>query len=237
MSGYAGLEPHGSIEQVFGDVYFVSGRRRWDFQNMLWQFSRNMTVVRDGGELTLFNAVRLGDDGLAKLESLGNVTNVVQLGALHGIDDAFYKDRYQATYWALPGGGQESVTVDERLEAGGAVPVSDGSLFVFEQTNIPECILRLDRDGGIVIACDALQNWNEPDEFFSEDSKNVMTEMGFFQKANIGPVWMQAAEPQAADFERLKQLSFRHALCGHGEPLRDTAHEDYAATFNRIFGI
>jgi len=62
-----------------------------------------------------------------------------------------------------------------------------------------------------------------------------MTGMGFFTPANVGPVWLQAAEPEAADFSRLKALSFKHALCGHGEPLRDNAHEAFSATFNRLF--
>jgi len=64
-----------------------------------------------------------------------------------------------------------------------------------------------------------------------------MQKMGFFTPANLGPVWAQAASPAGDDFSRLKALSFKHALCGHGEPLRDTAHEDYTATFNRMFSI
>ena len=61
--------------------------------------------------------------------------------------------------------------------------------------------------------------------------------MGFFTPANLGPVWVQAAAPQGQDFARLKDLNFNHAVCGHGEPLRDTAYEDYSATFNRMFAV
>jgi len=82
-----------------------------------------------------------------------------------------------------------------------------------------------------------LQNWTKPDEFFSDDSRNMMQDMGFFTPANLGPVWVQAAEPKADDFSRLKELTFKHALCGHGDPLRDTAQEDYSATFKRVFSI
>ena len=59
--------------------------------------------------------------------------------------------------------------------------------------------------------------------------------MGFFTPANIGPVWLQAAEPAAEDFNRLKTLNFRHVLCGHGQPLLNSAKEDFNATFSRLF--
>ncbi|WP_236860683.1 hypothetical protein [Candidatus Reidiella endopervernicosa] len=64
-----------------------------------------------------------------------------------------------------------------------------------------------------------------------------MEKMGFFTPANLGPVWVQAATPGGDDFARLKELSFKNVLCGHGEPLRDSAHEDYSATFKRMFSI
>ncbi|MHA6263296.1 hypothetical protein ACXYMO_08850 [Arenibacterium sp. CAU 1754] len=205
--------------------------------DMDWQFSRNMTVVRDGDDLTLFNAVRLSKDGLKQLEQLGKIANVVQLGGLHGVDDAFYRDTYGATYWAQPGAGQEGVPVDRELVVGGDLPVSGAELFTFRTTKVPECIFRLDRDGGVLIACDALQNYLEPDEFFSEQSAQVMTEMGFFTPANVGPVWMQAAEPGGEDFKRLSGMSFKHAFCGHGAPVMDTASQEYAATFKRLFDV
>ena len=237
LADYTPGLPHGNIEEIFANVFFVRGTRRWDFQNMMWQFSRNMVVVREGEHLSIINSVRLDDDGLSSLDVLGRVENLIKIGGLHGVDDSFYKDRYDATYWGLPDMVQEGVQIDRELLPDGKLPISDGSLFIFQTTKVPECILLLERNGGVVIACDALQNWIAPDEFFSDESSAVMTEMGFFQKANIGPVWRQVAEPGGEDFSRLKKLSFRHALCAHGDPLIDTAHQDFCATFHRIFGI
>ncbi|GGB93588.1 hypothetical protein GCM10011352_19550 [Marinobacterium zhoushanense] len=228
---------HGSVEEVFPDVFFVSGAMETVLQGMDWQFSRNMTVVRDGERLILVNSVRLNDEGLAELDRLGRVTDVVRLGCLHGRDDEFYVQRYGAQYWAMPGMEHEAGLEARTLTPDGPLPISDASLFQFQTTQLPEGILRLDRAGGIVIACDALQNWLSPDEYFSNSSRELMQNMGFFTPANLGPVWAQAAAPQGDDFTRLKSLSFKHALCGHGEPLRDTAHEDYLATFNRMFGV
>ncbi len=237
MNQYPEALPHSEIAELFPDVYFVKGTRVWDFQNLRWQFSRNMTIVRENGNLSLFNTVQLDNAGLVALDKLGKVENIVKIGSLHGIDDAFYAERYGATIWALPGMPLDNVTSGKELVPGGDMPVSNASLFAFETTNMPEAIMVLDRDGGIAIACDALQNWYEPDEFFSEESTEVMKVMGFFHKANVGPVWMQVTEPDASDFKRLKQVKFSHALCGHGEPLIGTAQEDFAATFKRLFKV
>ena len=230
--------PHGELEEVFPDVFFVTGTMQTVLMDAHWHFSRNMTVVRDGKALTLINAVRLDDKGLAKLDALGRVANVCKIGSLHGQDDAFYKSRYGATFWALPGMQHEhGLTADKELAPGGEMPFAGCSVFVFRTTKLPECILRIDRAGGILVACDSLQNWVAPDAFFSDESRRMMKEMGFFQAANLGPLWMKVNEPQAQDFVRLRELSFRHALCGHGAPLRDTAKQDYAVTFQRLFGV
>jgi hypothetical protein len=238
MSTFAPAMPHGDIEEVFDDVFFVTGTMRSVFGGANLQYSRNMTIVRDQGELTLINAVRLDDAGLAALDHLGKVTNVVKLGAMHGLDDAFYVDRYRARLWAVRGLEHESgLPTDVELAPGGPMPFSGCSLFVFETSSKPEGVLRLDRDGGILIGVDALQNWRAPDRFFDESSIALMRQFGFFQPANVGPGWRQAYKPQASDFARLKQLSFRHVLCAHGEPLRDTAHAEFSDRFQREFGV
>jgi hypothetical protein len=229
---------HGSIKEIFPDLFFVSGAMETVLQDMEWRFSRNMTVVRDGERLIIINSVRLGEEGLVQLERLGKVTDVVRLGSLHGRDDPFYVDRYAAHYWAMPSMEHETgLKATQTLIQEAPLPISDASLFEFRTTRIPEGILHIDRAGGVLIACDALQNWLAADEFFSDSSRDLMQQMGFFTPANLGPVWVQRAAPGVDDFSRLKGLSFKHALCGHGEPLYDTAHEAFSETFERMFGI
>ena len=195
-----------------------------------------MTVVRDGEALTLVNTVRLDDDGLAALDRLGKVTHVVRIGSMHGIDDAFYVQRYGARLWGLPGmkhaGGRKADTL---LGAGGETPFSDGTVFVFDTPALPEAVLRIDRDGGILVSCDSLQNWSEADRFFDEATAQKMTAFGFIQPANIGPGWLRTAKPRLDDFEKLESLEFRHLLPAHGTPLHDVAREKLRATFDRVF--
>ena len=227
---------HGPLQEVFPDVFFVTGTMRAIFGEVEWQFSRNMTIVRDRGQLTLINTVRLNDEHLEQLEDLGKISHVVRIGSLHGVDDAFYVDRYSADYWAVPGMTHEAGLVPNReIGRNGETPFEGCTVFLFSTTALPEAILIIERAGGIAVASDALQNWIQPDAHFAEPTVERMQSMGFFQKANVGPVWMQMAQPGADDFSRFQQHSYRHALCGHGEPLRDSAHEDFGATFQRLF--
>jgi hypothetical protein len=230
--------PHGQLREIFAGVFFVSGAMETVLRGVHWHFSRNMTVVRERDALTLINSVRLNDAGLAQLDALGRVANVVKIGSMHGRDDAFYKARYGATIWGLPGMQHEhGLTTDKELASDGETPFAGCSVFRFRTTKLLECILHIDRAGGILVACDALQNWLAPDEFFSDESRAMMADMGFFQPANLGPLWMQINKPLGQDFVRLREWSFRHVLCGHGAPLRDSAKEAYTATFQRVFGI
>lgn len=230
--------PHGKIEEVFPNVFFVTGTMKTVLMGGHWHFSRNMTIVRAGDALTLINTVRLVEPSLAELEKLGRVVNVVKIGSLHGRDDAFYVSRYGAKFWAAPGMTDEhGLTPDEELVPDGETPFAGCSVFAFRSTKLPEIIVRIDRAGGILVAADALQNWVAPNEFFSDESRAKMSDMGFFQSANLGPLWMQVNEPRGDDFARLGQLSFRHALCGHGDPLRGEAKEAFSDRFSKVFGI
>jgi hypothetical protein len=51
--------PHGDIQEIFPDVFFVKGQIKFDNQGNTAQFSRSMTIVRDNGSLTIINSVRL----------------------------------------------------------------------------------------------------------------------------------------------------------------------------------
>lgn len=225
--------PHGDIVQVFSDVFMVTGTNKVTHEGRELQHSRNMIIVRDRGKLSLINTVRLGQEGLARLEALGTVDKVLRIGVFHGRDDAFYVEKYQAALWALPGmQDQHGCTVDVTFTPQGEKPFSDCSLFVFETARFPEGIIHLNQNSGILISCDSLKNWVGPDSYFNKETAEQYEKQGFFGKATVSKVWKEAMGVQNSDFHGVKALSFKHLLTAHGAPLLHTAHEDVLRTLD-----
>lgn len=225
--------PHGDIQEIFPDVFLVTGVMKL---KPAFQFDRNMVILRQDGELVLINSVRLTEPGLEQLEALGKVAHVIKLGHFHDRDDAFYVHRYGARFWALPGHTHTpGLRPDVEITADTQLPLRDARLFQFQTTEKPEGILHLQRHGGILVACDSLQNWASPGPLFNALSRVAMRLMGFIKPANVGPAWRKSMKVRKEDFDRLQKLSYRHVLGAHGTPVKDTAHEQYGATFARLF--
>ncbi len=228
------LLPHGPLEPLFDDVWTLQGAA--DMAPLV-RLTRRMTVVRSEGELTLINAVRLSDAGRAELDALGTVRNVVRIG-VHGMDDAWYADTYDAVLWALPdvenGHGRP---IAERLSED-HLPFPGCALFTLELTNKPEAAL-LHTGHGLLITCDSVQNW-ESTEGCSLMAKAVTHLMGFMKPAQLGPPWRKMMTPTGGtlrpDFERLHALDFQHLVGGHGVPLRDHAKERLGESIERELG-
>jgi hypothetical protein len=228
--------PHGEIQEIFPDVFFVKGQSKFEAQGTVIQFTRAMTIIRDSGRLTLVNSVRLGEEGLEALDRLGKVENVIRLGANHGRDDAFYSDRYKVPVWALSGTQHDRpVKTEATLIPGNEGPIKDASVVVFKSIPAPEAVLYISRSGGIVVSCDSLQNMTGPDEFFDEQSTEIMKKAGFFRSGNIGPAWRARLKPDVSDFERILVLEFKHLLPSHGDPLLDDAHRVVSQTVKDIY--
>ncbi len=214
---HAPVQQHGKLTQVFSDVWLVTGSMR---AGAGVTFTRNMTVVRDGQRLVLVNSVRLDSATEAELERLGKVTDVVRLGGFHGLDDPYMKERFGATMWA-PANIRKPYVEYRTLEPG-ACPISDATPFLFSAAREADAALILARDGGILISCDSFQNWTTYDGC-SLLARVVMRVMGF-GPAVIGKPWAKRMGPGVrADFARLREQPFVHALSGHGTPIRDDA--------------
>ncbi len=230
--------PHGEIRQIFDDIFFVSGTNKTVHDGVQLQHSRNMIIVREEGKLSLINSVRLTDTGLIALEKLGQVDKVIRIGAFHGRDDAFYVHKYQAALWALPGmHDQHGCHIDVEFTAQGQQPFANCSLLIFATATFPEAVIHIKQHDGILLSCDSIKNWLGTDEYFSEQTAAAYQEQGFFGKATISKIWQQAMAVKATDFERLKELSFRHLLSAHGEPLLDTAYQDVLDTIKQEYGV
>src|SRR6185369_1620482 len=127
-------------------------------------------------------------------------TDVIRLAANHGMDDPFYRDRYQAKVWAVSGQRytagfnanapdvyfEPDVAIDERTE----LPLAGARLYAIRSTP-PEGLLVLERHGGTLVSGDCLQHWAEADAYFSFLGRIIMRLMGFIRPHNVGPGWLK----------------------------------------------
>ena len=234
--------PHGELREVLPNLFFVTGGIAMPGPLPV-RFSRNMTVVRQGERLVLVNTLRLDDAGLAALDKLGKVTDVVRLAAMHGLDDPFYADRYGAKVWVVKGqrytagfntkAPKTYFTPDHEMDASTKLPIDGAKLYVFDSSP-PEGMLLLDMHGGVVISGDCLQNWATHDEFFSGLGRVMMKMMGFLKPHNIGPGWLRACKPPKQQLRGVLDLPFLNVLPAHGTPVIGNAVELYRSALERV---
>ncbi|MCB9780949.1 MAG: hypothetical protein H6742_20440 [Alphaproteobacteria bacterium] len=237
MPAFPDVLPHGVLEPLAPGIHWVRGSVRMGPGVLI---PRTMVVLQHEGELTLVSAVRLDDQGIAALDALGRVAHIVKIGT-HGMDDAWYLDRYDARLWAAAGMTHQdpTLTIDHGFTADGPFPVPWVTPFLFEQTRRPEAALLAARGHGVLITCDSVQHW--PDlEGCSALAKPVTVAMGFLKPANIGPPWRRIMTPPGGslrpDYERLLALPFDTVVGGHGKPLVGGAKDALRATVKRVFG-
>jgi len=235
---------HGDIQEIFDDIFFVTGTVAMS-SPVPMRFSRNMTIIKDGEDLTLLNTLRLDEAGLKQLDKLGEVKNVIRLAAFHGMDDPFYKHRYSAKVWSVntpyvagfnksPKPEEMYFTPDVVLKDSTQLPIIDAKFIEFTSCTPIESLLLLQRDGGIVISGDCLQNWSETDEYFSFVAKIMMKKMGFIKPYNLGPGWLKIAKPKAKEIRSILELDFQHVLPAHGKPVTNGAKELYEPAINKL---
>ena len=235
---------HGSIQRIFDDLFFVTGIFSMP-SRMPMAFSRNMTIIRQGDELNLVNTVRLSEDGLRQLDDLGKVTNVIRIAAFHGSDDPFYKERYGAKVWSIDapyasGFNKEAAADDVYFHADVVVdesttlPIENAQLVEFTSCKPREALLLLQRDNGIIVSGDCLQNWSKTDEYFSFFARVMMKMMGFIKPHNIGPGWLKIMAPDLNEVRDILNYDFDHVLPAHGQPVIGGAKELYGSTIQQL---
>ena len=188
---YPEVLPHDPPKQIADDLFVVHGCVR---PSAVARFTRNMTIVRDQGQLTLVNPVRMDDAGLLSLQALGEVSHVLRLGPMHGMDDPFYVARYDADFWSFGGGTTYTTPVIKHtLAEGGALPFRDARLFAFSYMTEPEGAILLERSPGVLLTCDAIQSYAVPPHTPHTNwlTRLVMPLRGFPRETLIGPLWMK----------------------------------------------
>ena len=225
------VQPHGALEKIIDDVWYLTGSVAF---KPLVRLPRNMVVVRNNGELTLIDSVRLNAEGEAALLALGKIAHVMKIG-FHAMDDAYYVERFGAKYWSVSPVSDGVEKIDENT----VLPFPDARVFMFKQTKRPEAAILIEREGGLLITCDSVQHW-VPKKVMSPLAKVLTRFIGFQKSAQIGPPWRKAMTPEGGslrgDFERLAGLKFSRLIGGHGGLLEARANEVLGQSIKREFG-
>jgi len=237
--------PHGELREILPNIFFVTGTIELPGPVSV-RFSRNMIVVRVGERLVLVNTVRLDDAGLAELDKLGKVTDIIRVAANHGMDDPFYADRYQAKTHVIRGqrytAGFDTkaentyFAPDAELDADSPLPIAGASVHIF-RSDPPEALLVLDRpEGGVAIAGDSLQHIEKADPYFNFLGRTMLKLMGFIKPYQVGPGWLKSGKPPASDLEAILDLPIEHVLPSHGSPVLGNAKEKFRASITAVSG-
>ena len=233
---FAPAYPHDEIKKLYPDIYLLPGSIK---MGPGMRMNRNMVILKSGEALTLINPVRMNEAGLSRLDDIGQVEKIVRLGDFHGLDDAFYLDRYQCAFWAQP--GQETYQsprptqlIAEETEG----PVPGSEFFVFRDARYPEAAL-LVKDHKLLITTDSVQ-YHAGWRYFSWFTKYAFKLLGFKLGINIGPPWLKRVTPRGGsmkrDFDRLLALDFDAIVAAHGGWLASGAKQALADEMGAVFG-
>ena len=232
--------PHGPLVEILPDLFVVMGTFRLALGAIA--FPRNMTILRHQGGLTLFNSVRLTSDGEKALAALGEVRHLVRLGAFHGVDDAYYVDRYRPTFWVpdktkllphLNGSAPQSLTHGMRPPF-----APDCEVFLFRDTRLPEAAVRLPRGNGLLVVCDSVGNFRSTDGF--SRLARLLMPGGAAPCTVASSTWRRQMQKRGgpslqADFERRLALEFEGLVPAHGEVMLTGARDALARSVAQLW--
>lgn len=232
---YPPAYPHDPIEMLYPGVYLAHGSIK---MGPGMRMNRNMIILQNGNELTLVNPVRLDEGGLSNLDRLGNVKYLLRLGDFHGLDDAFYLDRYKCEFWAQEGQDTyKEPTPTVIISSATESPVPNSEFFIFESARFPEAALLL-KDQKLLITTDSVQyhaDWS----YFTRITKFAFKLLGFKIGINIGPPWLKRVTPRGgsmkSDFLKLLSLDFNKLVAAHGRPLTSGAKDALRSEVSRVF--
>lgn len=236
---YPDALPHDLPKQIAQDLFVVHGCVK---PSAVIRFTRNMAIVRDKGELTLINPVRMNEEGLKELDKLGKVAHVLRLSPAHGMDDPFYVNRYNADFWAFKDGTTYSQpAIKHVLSEGGALPFSNAKLLTFNHLAETEGAIFLERSPGVLLTGDAIQSYADFPHMPHTNwlAKRILPLIGFSRETLISKMWMKIAVQDKAgikaDFERLLTFDFDQLLSAHGTFVEKGAHARVKQTFDKTF--
>ena len=230
------IYPHGDIETIGEDLFMVRGSIQ---MNPMVRISRNMGIVRHEGQLTLLDPVRVNAEVEGRLKQLGEIKHVIRLGAFHGLDDPYYVDTFGAKFWSQAGGTTYTKPdIDEVLTEDTELPFPNARLFLFKDTVQPECTLLIEREGGVLFTCDAIQHYGDY-SYNNLMAKLMMPFIGFPRTTIVGPIWLKYMTPEGGnlegEFRDLLKLKFDKLLSAHGTLIESGAHAAVTRAVDKAF--
>lgn len=225
MSEKSRIYPHGKVEQISEDIFMVRGSINI---NPVVRISRNMAIIREGGELTVVNPLRVTKEVEDEILSLGNIAHVMRLGAFHGVDDTYYVDKFSAKMWAQVGGTTYTTPqITDVLSEGCTLPFTNAQVIEIGGSVQPECVLLMNIDNGLLLTCDAIQNYGDY-SYNNFLTRLILPFIGFPKKTIVGPIWLKFMTPVGQSLEKqfrnLLELPFDSLLAAHGTLMKSGAH-------------
>ncbi|MFK7864490.1 MAG: hypothetical protein AB8B95_09740 [Pseudohongiellaceae bacterium] len=236
MTDNSKVYPHGNVEAVAENIFMVRGSIN---VNPVVRISRNMAIVRHGDELSLINPVRVNSQVESEIDALGKISHVVRLGAFHGLDDAYYVNKYSAVMWAQEGGTTYTQPkIEKVISADCQLPFPNAKVFEFSGSLQPECVVLISTGAGLLLTCDAIQNYGDY-SYNNLLAKLLMPFIGFPKTTIVGPIWLKYMTPENGslefEFRKLLNLEFDSLLAAHGTLLRKGAKNAVAKAIDKVF--
>ncbi len=227
---YFKLFPHSDLQEVLPNIFVVTGSMKIFG---LFQYSRTMTILRDGEVLALVNPVRVNDRVLNEIQKMGKIKHLLKIGQLHNVDVPFYMDKFSPDLWVNKddpsiGDYQPKAYFDDYNE----IPILNCKVKTIVDSKIKESFLVTPANGGCLHSCDAFVNMGV------DSNHNWLTaKLSKFlpDPTYIGPNWIKMAKPPEASMKAVLNYDFENFIPAHGQPILGGAKDKIASYLNDYF--
>ncbi|HKY89529.1 MAG TPA: hypothetical protein VJM11_00765, partial [Nevskiaceae bacterium] len=154
-------EPHLPLRECFPGVWLASSKIWMRIPlGLRISFSRNMVAVLGDDGWVVLNPVRVSEAAEQELLAKGPIRHAVRLGTYHGMDDAYYVERFGAQFWAVPGVQAHPEPPGTRaITEGGEFPLPGGKAVVFSKATRAECAVLVPQ-ARLLVTCDSVQHYD-----------------------------------------------------------------------------
>eukprot|EP00171_Calliarthron_tuberculosum_P022153 IDg22153t1 len=198
-----------------------------------------MTIVREGGDLTLINSFRVPANVEDEILQLGAIRRVVKLGQYHGAaGDAYWvrsprfsNPEYWAPHAATVAAG---LVVTHTLQSGAQPPINGALLSSMADIPFPEYVMTVPtlKSGRLLITCDALMHICSVDDLPAGSREMLEKHEYIFEQGVPRPtrnwtgtvVGVCGSGPLKTWMEELIEMEWSCFVSAHGPPIVNCDH-------------